>query len=34
MKIAWLRQCVFELKQENQMLKAELAKLKEAVGVE
>jgi len=34
MKISWLTQCVFELRQENQMLKAELAKLKEAVGVE
>jgi len=34
MKVAWLRQCVFELRQENQMFKAELAKLKEAVGVE
>jgi len=34
MKVAWLRQCVFELKQENEMLKAELAKLKAAIGVE
>ncbi len=34
MKVAWLRQCVFELKQENEMLKAELAKLKAAVGIE
>lgn len=34
MKIAWLRQSVFELKQENQMLKDEIARLKEAVGIE
>ena len=34
MKAAWLRQCVFELKQENQMLKDEIARLKEAVGIE
>jgi len=34
MQAAWLRQCVFELKQENQMLKAELAELKAAVGIE
>ena len=34
MKVAWLRQCVFELKQENEILKAELTKLKAAVGVE
>jgi len=27
MKVAWLRQCVFELKQENESLKAELAAL-------
>lgn len=33
-KVAWLRQCVFELKQENEMLKAELAKVKAALGVE
>jgi len=33
-KVAWLAQCVFELKQENEMLKAELAKLKAAVGIE
>jgi hypothetical protein len=33
-KAAWLAQCIFELKQENEMLKAELAKLKAAVGVE
>ena len=34
MKVAWLRQCVFELKQQNEMLKAELSKLKAAIGVE
>ena len=34
MKVAWLRQCVFELKQENQTLKGEIVKLKEAVGIE
>ena len=34
MKVAWLRQCVFEFKQENQMLKDEIARLKEAVGIE
>jgi hypothetical protein len=34
MKVAWLRQCVFELKQENEMLKAELAQLKAVVSVE
>lgn len=34
MKLSWLTQCVFELKKENQMLKAELAKLKAAVGIE
>ncbi len=34
MKVAWLRQCVFELKQENQVLKDEIARLKEAVGIE
>jgi len=34
MKIAWLRQCVFELKQENQTLKDEIAQLKDAVGIE
>jgi len=31
MKLSWLTQCVFELRQENEMLKAEIAKLKEAV---
>ena len=34
MKVAWLRQCVFELKQENEILKSEVAQLKAAVGVE
>lgn len=34
MKVAWLRQCVFELKQENQTLKDEIAKLKTAVGID
>jgi len=34
MKVAWLRQCVFELRQENQMLKDDIARLKEAVGIE
>lgn len=34
MKVAWLRQCVFELKQENQTLKDDIAKLKDAVGIE
>jgi|GEM_PF-5429656 len=34
MKVAWLRQCVFELKQENQTLKGEIVKLKNAVGIE
>ena len=34
MKVAWLRQCVFELKQENQALKDDIAKLKAAVGIE
>jgi len=33
MKLSWLTQCVFELKQENQMLKDEIARLKEAVGI-
>ena len=33
MKVAWLRQCVFELKKENEMLKAELTKVRTAVGV-
>ena len=34
MKVAWLRQCVFELKQENQTLKDQIAQIKEAVGIE
>jgi hypothetical protein len=34
MKVAWLRQCVYELKQENQTLKDEIAKLKSVVGIE
>ncbi|MBW8039781.1 MAG: hypothetical protein FVQ85_07255 [Planctomycetes bacterium] len=34
MKVAWLRQCVYELKQENQVLKGEIAQLKAAVGIE
>ena len=34
MKVAWLRQCVYELKQENQTLKDEIAKLKIAVGID
>ena len=34
MKVAWLRQCVYELKQENQVLKGEMAQLKAAVGIE
>jgi hypothetical protein len=34
MKLSWLTQCVFELKQENQVLKDEIAKLKTAVGIE
>jgi len=32
--LAWLRQCVFELKQENQTLKDEIAQIKTAVGIE
>jgi len=34
MKLSWLTQCVFELKQENQALKDDIAKLKDAVGIE
>ena len=34
MKVAWLRQCVYELKQENQTLKDEIAEIKAAVGIE
>ena len=34
MKVAWLRQCVFELTQQNETLKAELAAIKEHVGMQ
>ncbi|MCK4293109.1 MAG: hypothetical protein KAY65_07915 [Planctomycetes bacterium] len=34
MKVAWLRQCVFELRQENATLKGELAAIKKHVGME
>jgi hypothetical protein len=34
MQVAWLRQCVYELKQENEQLKAELAAIKNKVGME
>jgi hypothetical protein len=34
MQVAWLRQCVYELKQENQALKSDIAILKQAVGIE
>lgn len=34
MKVAWLRQCVYELKKENQILKDEIAQIKTAVGIE
>ncbi|MCK4291712.1 MAG: hypothetical protein KAY65_00840 [Planctomycetes bacterium] len=34
MKVAWLRQCVFELTQENETLKGQLAAIKEHVGME
>ncbi len=34
MKVAWLRQCVFELKQENGQLKSELAAIKAKLGME
>jgi len=33
-KLSWLTQCVFELKQENEILKDEIVRLKEAVGIE
>jgi hypothetical protein len=33
-KIAWLTQCVYELKQENEHLKAELAVIKAKLGME
>ena len=34
MKVAWLRQCVYELKQENGQLKAELGAIKAKLGME
>jgi len=34
MMVAWLRQGVFEFKQESEMLKDEIVRLKEAVGIE
>jgi len=34
MLVAWLRQSVYELRQENVTLKAELAAIKEHVGME
>ncbi|MCX5638373.1 MAG: hypothetical protein NTX52_11885 [Planctomycetota bacterium] len=34
MSVAWLRQCVYELKQENEQLKAELADIRAKLGVE
>jgi len=33
MQVAWLRQCVYELKQENQTLKTELAAIKAKLGM-
>ncbi len=33
-EVAWLRQCVFELTQENETLKAEIAAIKKHVGME
>lgn len=33
MQVAWLRQCVFELKQENQMLKDQLQTLKDELSL-
>ena len=33
-KMAWLTQCVYELKQENEQLKAELAAIKAKLGME
>jgi hypothetical protein len=32
--MAWLTQCVYELKQENETLKAELAAIKAKLGME
>jgi hypothetical protein len=34
MQVAWLRQCVYELKQENETLKAELAAIKAKLGMQ
>jgi hypothetical protein len=34
MKVAWLRQCVYELKQENDILKTELAQIKAKLGMQ
>ena len=34
MQVAWLRQCVYELKQENDQLKAELAAIKAKLGMQ
>ena len=34
MKASWLRQCVFELKVESELLRAELAQIKQHVGME
>jgi hypothetical protein len=34
MQVAWLRQCAYELKQENEQLKAELAAIKTKLGME
>jgi ribosomal protein L29 len=34
MKVTWLRQCVYELKQENEELKAELAAIRAKLGME
>ncbi len=33
MQVAWLRQCVYELKQENEQLKTELAAIKAKLGI-
>ena len=34
MKVAWLRQCVFEMKQENETLKTEIGAMKAKLGME
>jgi len=34
MKVAWLRQCAYELKQENNTLKTELAAIKAKLGIQ